>query len=631
MSKTHGNLDVWFDKNFLNKHVGRIITDWDIASIELVANAWDAGANKVEITIPIEIQGILSISDNGTGMTQSEFKNVWNSVSYDRSDHQGRLVVFPDGKTYNRVAWGKNGKGRHAMFCFTDKYFVESTKDGKKNKFEVIRHKGFIKTKLIESIEVDPKDHGTSIYGQLKNILRLDKRIVIDLIGSKFIADPSFQIFANGEKITISKLKHIMEEFEVISKYGTIKIELYHTPRRGRTANQNGIAWWVNKRLVGVATWKISSGEKLDKRFRAARKYTFVVYADILEDDVEDDWSGFKDSKRFKGVEKAVADRIKKKLQEMFAAERFKTKKVILKKYIKEIRNLPVLTRDKIGAFINEVQIKCPSLRDEELNHLIQILIKLETATSQYSLLAELSKISTDDMDTLNEILSQWKMKDAKVILKELDWRINLVKQLKGLIEKKCDELHQLQPLFGQGLWMFGPEYDSVQFTSNETITTVIRKFFNKKFKKKIPKRPDFVALEDKFISPYISNGYNESDNIIRIKKVLIVELKRGLHQVTLKDMQQTEEYALLLKEDGHIPREATIVAYVLGSSLSRLAKEKITGDTKEIFLYPITYNSILLTSDKILFNLRKIIEKNNVIKDEDQQIEELLQQQQLN
>ena len=97
-------------------------------------------------------------------------------------------------------------------------------------------------------------------------------------------------------------------------------------------------------------------------------------------------------------------------------------------------------------------------------------------------------------------------------------------------------------------------------------------------------------STSDKFISPYISNGYNESDNIIRIKKVLIVELKRGLHQVTLKDMQQTEEYALLLKEDGHIPREATIVAYVLGSSLSRLAKEKITGDTKEIFLYPITY-----------------------------------------
>ena len=129
------------------------------------------------------------------------------------------------------------------------------------------------------------------------------------------------------------------------------------------------------------------------------------------------------------------------------------------------------------------------------------------------------------------------------------------------------------------------------------------------------------------------SIGNQISKSILRYdpKKVLIVELKRGLHQVTLKDMQQTEEYALLLKEEGHIPRDATIVAYVLGSSLSKLAKEKITGDTKEIFLYPITYNSILLTSDKILFNLRKIIEKNNVIKDEDQQIEELLQQQQLN
>ena len=41
-----------------------------------------------------------------------------------------------------------------------------------------------------------------------------------------------------------------------------------------------------------------------------------------------------------------------------------------------------------------------------------------------------------------------------------------------------ADELHQLQPLFDRGLWIFGHDYESLDFTSNREMSTVIKKLF---------------------------------------------------------------------------------------------------------------------------------------------------------
>ncbi|WEK58840.1 MAG: hypothetical protein P0Y52_04715 [Candidatus Brevundimonas phytovorans] len=38
-----------FDERFLDRHAGAIITDAEIAIVELVANAWDAWARRVDI------------------------------------------------------------------------------------------------------------------------------------------------------------------------------------------------------------------------------------------------------------------------------------------------------------------------------------------------------------------------------------------------------------------------------------------------------------------------------------------------------------------------------------------------------------------------------------------------------
>ena len=51
-----------FEEDFLLRTLGPIANSSDIALTELVANAWDAGASKVDILVPKEYSGDNEVS-----------------------------------------------------------------------------------------------------------------------------------------------------------------------------------------------------------------------------------------------------------------------------------------------------------------------------------------------------------------------------------------------------------------------------------------------------------------------------------------------------------------------------------------------------------------------------------------
>ena len=65
-----GGQGTLFDERFLGRYAGAIMSDPTTALVELVANAWDAYATKVEVQWPDRETGTASrIVDNGLGMT----------------------------------------------------------------------------------------------------------------------------------------------------------------------------------------------------------------------------------------------------------------------------------------------------------------------------------------------------------------------------------------------------------------------------------------------------------------------------------------------------------------------------------------------------------------------------------
>jgi len=627
MSSEQSTLDPYFEEGFIQKHAGKIMNLPEFALVELVANAWDAGAEIVKLKIPEKVGGLISIEDNGSGMTQSEFEKIWPVLSYNRVKHQGKLVIFPEKRSKIRLAYGRNGKGRHAMFCFADEYEVETWREGESCLFSVkIFHgKRPFEIKLINKKKKN--SHGTILNAKLSRNL-LEKDYVKELLGSKFIIDPTFKLFVNEEKVLFTDLKHLMDKFTVNTSYGDIDIYLFDTLSSGRTTKQYGVAWWVNGRLVGAPSWGRIEGTYIDGRTSEAKRYTFVIIADILESEVKKDWNGFHASKKYNEILSIVEANVIKKIQDLFLSKRKERKIQIIKQHRQVIKKLPIISRDKIGDFINDVQMYCPTLGIRELNNLTNILINLEKANSGYDLLSKIAEVPPDDIDTLNEILSKWTIQDAKIVLDVLERRLNLIIELQKMVEIRSDELHQLQPLFERGLWIFGPEYESVHFTSNRTLTLTIKKLFNIKTPSKTNIRPDFIVLQDSTIKIYSSDAYDDEGEVEGTDKVLIIELKRGDYKLERKDLHQAQEYAAELRKHGQIQPSTKIVAYVLGYSIAQEAMNHIIEGNSRII--PVDYGTILRKAHKRLFNLHEKIKKYKNIK-EDDEIKEVLVQRGLN
>ncbi len=84
-----------FEDDYLLRELGQVAHVPQVALTELVANAWDAGATRVELILPSEIDGTLTITDDGHGMTPAQFKKRWMTLRYKREKHQASPAAPP--------------------------------------------------------------------------------------------------------------------------------------------------------------------------------------------------------------------------------------------------------------------------------------------------------------------------------------------------------------------------------------------------------------------------------------------------------------------------------------------------------------------------------------------------------
>jgi hypothetical protein len=609
----HSITSAYFSRGFWKDHARTLIENPRIAIVEIVANCWDAGADQVEITWPSTCTTErISVKDNGHGMTGTEFIERWRELSYNRVANQGGDVVFPFGnQTSQRKAFGRNGKGRHSMFCFNSEYFVETWRDGKGSLFKVTRSSGKEPFIIEHESQFEREGHGTEISATLLN---LDNYLTVeslsDLIGSKFVADPSFRIYINGQLIELADLEHLTQLSVVhVEGYGEVSIHQFDSRARGRTSKQHGVAWWVHKRLVGEPSWSNTDFAFLDARTSPAKQYTFVVQADILADQVEADWSRFHDSEKYRAVLSAVNERILQLVHELFADVRKDRKKDALRQNRENLRHLPISTRKQIGTFADEIQVRVPRLGQKELVDTIGLLSKLEQARTGYTLLEQIASLPLGDLDALSRILENWSIREAEIVLDELDRRLNLIERLSRVVENQSDELHEIQPLIENGLWIFGPEYEGVYFTSNQSLATVVKKLFSDRGVTLLTprRRPDFVVLADASIGIFSRDGYDDRGEVDEIDKILIVELKRGNYEVGVAERRQAEDYAREIKKSGKIAKSAEIVCFVLGTTKADDAIDIEEGNTQ---VRVRTYNTLLRLAHARTFHLSDAIKK---------------------
>lgn len=599
-----------FADRFLHDHAGQIISEPRTAILELIANAYDAGATKIDIIWPAEKGQPFSVTDDGIGMTRAEFEKRWRTLCYDREAEQGNEVVFPKGvKGIKRTAFGRSGKGRHAPFCFADSYEIATMKDGDCIKVRVgLATSGTTPFEITLLDETKKREHGTEVSAVLeKHLLGVEE--LRQLIGSKFIVDPSLCIKVNQQPVELMSLEGLKTTAIVVEGHGTVTVHFIDSIEHYRSAKLRGITWWVNQRRVGEPSWDRldEEGAYLDGRTEHAKKFSFIVMADFLTpgQDVKADWSDFHANQRTNAVRDSVHRYVIKEIQAQLATTRKERKKTAIENSRELMRELPTISKKAIGQFIDEVQEKCPTMSDRDLSRTVQVLAKLEQSRAGYNLLSQLATCSPDDLDTWNSLMQQWTASNAEIVLNELDRRLKLIKRMEKLVENPlADELHDLQPLFERGLWIFGPEFESVDFRSNRGLAEVIGKFLGGACYKSPKRRPDFVVLLESSIGAYCADAYDASGEISGIRKVAILELKKGGFCVTQKEADQARNYAKEIRKAGRVQATTEIVAYVLGATLEEGLESADYGENTHII--PMVYQTVLRKAHQRTFNLQK-------------------------
>jgi hypothetical protein len=607
---------VLYDQRFLESHAGsRILHDPTTAIVELIANSWDAGATEVKVAWP-RGNGAQSfaIEDNGIGMTASEFRRRWRTLNYDRVTEQGAKVEFPKDSASiasERVAFGRTGIGRWSGFCFGERYVVDTHKDDFRNRYEV--RQGTDKPfQIRQIIKKQPSTkHGTTVECADCRKLALSPEDARAEIGMRFLTDPNFRVWVNGEAVSFEHIDdpNITKLCLDVADGNKVELIIIDTQKTDRTTKQHGVAWHVGGRLVGACSWKGAGADELiDGRRIAAKRFTFVVRADHLAkaDAIKKDWSGFEgDNEQFVQAAQVVYEKVREYLLSVSEADRKQTLAKAKHTNEEALKAIGPLGREKWAQFVTQTQVTCPSIKEADIVKLSQVVANLEQARSGYALLHKLSEYGPDQLDELHKLLEDWTLDMAKVVLDEIGRRLKLVDELRVRInDKNTQEVQDLQPLFEKGLWIFGPEFETIEYTSNEGMTRVVQDLFKRSDLKGSRNRPGFAVLPDGTSGLYSYPRYDDDGGEVGADRLVVVELKKPGVTIGAEQKAQCWKYVKELYDKGLLQDRTLVKCFSLGKAVDKHENSERTEKDGNVTIRPLLFDTVLQRAKSRLMKL---------------------------
>lgn len=603
-----------FEEDYLIRTLGALVHSPEIALTELVANAWDAGATIVDIFIPEDYDQKLIVEDNGIGLTKEQFEQRWMKLGYNRVKHQGKNVLFPPNVEGKRLAYGRNGVGRHGLLCFDKEYTVITCSGGKKSTFVITtqdEHQPFV---IKEASFNDANSFGTRLEVVVtKNLPNPDK--ILEIISARFLHDPKFKVSINRQTVQLEQHSGLIDTTELKIDNITLIAHFIDSQKSARSTIYQGVAFWQSNRLVGEPSWILGNEVVIDGRTKFAKRYTVVIQTDDLAEYIYEDWTGFKKIETMDKVYKEVISYVNKMFSEIAKDSIEETKEQIKSDFRSELSQLTPLAKYEINEAIESITVTHPTAKPESISLAVEAIINLEKTRTGKELLLKLSALTEDDINGLNRLLENWSVRDALSVLDEIDKRISVIEAIRKLSkDKDVDELHVLHPLVTGARWLFGPEFESAEYSSNRQLQTAVEVVFKKKISKEVfknhKKRPDIVVLNDSTASITGTESFDTDSNLSTVNKVLIIELKRGGFQLTREERNQAQGYVEDFMSCGQLIETPYIEAFVVGESFSEkiqpISTVKNENNVEMGKIRITTFSQLVDTAEKRLFGLRK-------------------------
>ena len=421
----------------------------------------------------------------------------------------------------------------------------------------------------------------------------------------------------NGETVPLSEHTGLVDK-RILQITADVKAEAFFidSTRVARTTEYQGIAFWVGGRLVGEPSWQVGTRVLLDGRTRTAKRHTAVIRSDDLFDEVEADWTSFRKSE----LVDSLFDKVAAYVEEMFlrVSKEFiqETKETAIAQNVVDYETLRPMGKLEVNEFIDKLVEKQPLISSAVAATAVQAIINLERSRSGISLLEKLSKLKEEDIEALDRLLGEWTVRDALTVLDEIDRRVSIIEAISQLsADPEADELHTLHPLVTQARWLFGPEFDSPEFTANKSLTTAMRQLFGKAVRNdeflNPRKRPDILVIEDATVSGVATEHFEEGGGLVGLRDILLIELKKGQSTINRENVNQAVNYVEDLINSGHLDGKPYIKAFVVGHKRSEKVEpvRRIGDQPEKARIQVTTFSQLVRTAEKRLFGLRERLE----------------------
>ncbi|OZE17670.1 hypothetical protein CH262_25780 [Rhodococcus sp. 05-2255-1e] len=527
----------------------------DIALAELVANAWDAGADRVDITIPTpdgydQTTSEIVVMDNGSGMTGDEIQNAYLVIGRNRRSDGQR---GPAG----RPIMGRKGVGKLAGFGIGKEMLVETWRDGTTTAFmlnstelkaddgDTAEHKipGTVTTSLPESGSSGSK----IVMSDLKHKTPPDIRALHESLSRRFsrAVKGAMSIHVNGTELQ-----------EPVLNFSQRWPAEDEADLRATLNDGNEVAWWagfsdtvLQPQLQGftlLVNGKTAQappfffGVESSASGQHGTKYlTGVIEADFLDsgdgdepdristDRQEIDWEDEDTS----ALRTWGANKTRELLLERVKSRENTTEDLIMKSpdIADRVGNLDSESQKRVRQFIRK--LGWSETDHEKLHELADTIVRAFEYRHFHDYIDELERVVHDEPLHLTELvshLSGWKVLESRAILEVVRGRIEILDTFhKMLVEDSPetapkiggDNLHDLVASFP---WLINPEWQT--FAEEKTISKQLRDWGDVDLDPSDRTRYDFLALS--------------SDS-----EYVVIEIKRASHAATLEDLQQLERY----------------------------------------------------------------------------------------
>ncbi len=466
---------------------------------ELVSNAWDGDASLVEISFPdgeLTDGSEVVVRDNGHGMTPAALQEEYLKIGLNRREAKG-TDLSPGGR---RVT-GRKGLGKLSVFGVADQLEIRSVVDGQAVclLLDYPTMKSWPKTTAYEPKVVgvrtgQTKDpNGTEIRIQR---LRRKKPIGPDWIRRELarrftLLRSDFKVTVNGVAIKPSdrRLKDQCKKWWDVNDLDGAG--LVDGGRGWKVKGWIGLVEKTSQVDRGVDIFARGKAVELDTMFglktthaQFGRAYIVgEVHAEFL--DAEEDyiatprnsamWESEAGQKLQEWGQKALTDVLKRWLE---LRHKDKEEQVFKISRFDEWLETRSTREQKAARRMLDIIITDESIEPDSASRLLDI-VKSNIEFAAFQDLVDEIESPGINVATLLRLFDEWKVFEARELLRLSDGQLEAMTKLAKFIEKGALEVQQLQPLFEQNPWLIDPAWTTAE--TQTTYTVALRKYAKEK------------------------------------------------------------------------------------------------------------------------------------------------------